>query len=793
MRRSESVSPYGWLTDEVRSIANDVDATSATFYVRDPFWPDELRLVGMHGVTVPEPMHGFSWPQSARRTITYGKDTLFIVSARGSKILREPAIDLSGLPAKRERLYKDFVGREGVSSAARLIKRDGAGQPLAVLFVNYADTTQFSKGLQRRIAAHFETLCKKLGSLRKAMTNVDAEVTLPLLATLISPSWSLANADFPRFNLDEYLSSIMLATLKALGLNDKNALGTIHLYDPERRELSLKASVGAINLARASAQSVNEGEGVVSWVVRRRRALLLKDLVHSAFYENIHIDINGKVKSELAAPLSFEGEVVGAICLESTKPDAFRPEHVRAVWCAANKVALTCRLNNYAEMSQRLLQVSVEAASREVGPSETLVHLSMLIATFAKASLCDIWQYDPELNQFGTRGANYDFFSGSAVRPDGWTSYVAANKCTLWIDDIKSIDDYRVVYWSSDVNDWSETPPASGVPKTLNQKPIEQKITAEVGIPILSKGVCLGVAWIKLIRPSPERPLRQRLELLTALMSEASVIIGCLEQKHVTEPEMQGVQRTAASLAQTLQASGPLDSELLDFACDTKAYRSKLGGDFCTARVLDNGSVGILLLDATSHGINGALQLLPMVGAYEATTRSESPDHEVRNLRKLTYRLSLTGSAMCATVSRIDGRTSVSVSSAGHPPIVRFRSEHGMPDEKHLPRRGSPGDSKMFHNVMTGPIGQDTDELFPGDILVGFTDGLFGQEDIDAAFDIIRRAVRRALTTNSVKAAAIVEGVFELAKAGPMLTDDVTVFAAVVKKYEAKKTEETVD
>src|SRR5206468_3384349 len=48
-------------------------AVSCTFYVEDPWWPGELRLIFMPGVKFREPMQGFLIPSRSKTAVTEGK------------------------------------------------------------------------------------------------------------------------------------------------------------------------------------------------------------------------------------------------------------------------------------------------------------------------------------------------------------------------------------------------------------------------------------------------------------------------------------------------------------------------------------------------------------------------------------------------------------------------------------------------------------------------------------------------------------------------------------------------
>src|SRR5688500_9018893 len=152
----------------------ELGASSCTFYVRDPFWPDELRLIAMPGVRLKEPMHGFSFPPHSKKVLAEGKPEIFeSASRRREHQLREDSeAPLEGIPDDRRYLFGDFIEREGIESSARLWhvdKKKGAGKgdiPDGVLFVNYAEGKVFDPQCKKQIKDLLRSLVANLPELR---------------------------------------------------------------------------------------------------------------------------------------------------------------------------------------------------------------------------------------------------------------------------------------------------------------------------------------------------------------------------------------------------------------------------------------------------------------------------------------------------------------------------------------------------------------------------------------------------------------------------------------------------
>src|SRR5688572_20597505 len=56
------MSPAEALRSQIAAARADWAADCLTFYLRDPWWTTEFRLLAMPGVDIPEPLHGFVFP-----------------------------------------------------------------------------------------------------------------------------------------------------------------------------------------------------------------------------------------------------------------------------------------------------------------------------------------------------------------------------------------------------------------------------------------------------------------------------------------------------------------------------------------------------------------------------------------------------------------------------------------------------------------------------------------------------------------------------------------------------------
>src|SRR5262245_35017963 len=102
-------------------------ADSCTFYVRDPWWADDFRLLFMPGVAYVEPMHGFIFPIDTLRADepdeVYYRDASALQRKRDS--MPPARVEL----ARRDRRFGDFVAREEVASCAQFLQRSVNNRP----------------------------------------------------------------------------------------------------------------------------------------------------------------------------------------------------------------------------------------------------------------------------------------------------------------------------------------------------------------------------------------------------------------------------------------------------------------------------------------------------------------------------------------------------------------------------------------------------------------------------------------------------------------------------------------
>ena len=442
------------LHDLLEQRRRDLGASSCTFYLRDPYWSHNFRIAALCNVRYEEPMYGFASPSPARDVILGREQELFVSDTSQDSRLSEPPISLTDVDDAVLSLFGDFQSREGVRASARLTHTSPQGEPEAILFVNFSQPTEFDLELRTQLRALLREAMALTGAVQIELADEDdqwmSEATQIVSPELSLPSLDLRGAREP----DAFFQQILESTLRALGLSPEMALGTLHLYDPELQLLTLHGHCGHIqNIERARTHSVKRGEGVVSWVVMRRRALLIQNLRDSDF-GTLHVTLNEATCSELAVPIESAGTLVGVICLECFEPGRLLPHHVRSVWYAANRAAIVYRMHQQAQMNSRLLSVCAKAATGSRGAHDALEEIATLARTYLRSTFCDIWSYDADKGSYvPLAGADRRHHDG--VRRNGFTDYVRRCSEPIWISRITGPDSFALSHWRN--GSWQDT------------------------------------------------------------------------------------------------------------------------------------------------------------------------------------------------------------------------------------------------------------------------------------------------------------------------------------------------
>jgi sigma-B regulation protein RsbU (phosphoserine phosphatase) len=113
-------------------------------------------------------------------------------------------------------------------------------------------------------------------------------------------------------NIEDALSSAVQGLRVTLG--DRVS---ILLKDPKTNSLRVQATSGYDN--DVMGMRIKVGQGITGWVAEHSEAIIVNDVLEDPRY----IPGNDMVRSEMAVPLVYRGELLGVLNIESDIPNAF--------------------------------------------------------------------------------------------------------------------------------------------------------------------------------------------------------------------------------------------------------------------------------------------------------------------------------------------------------------------------------------------------------------------------------------------------------------------------------------
>ncbi|HJW84372.1 MAG TPA: GAF domain-containing protein, partial [Anaerolineae bacterium] len=163
-----------------------------------------------------------------------------------------------------------------------------------------------------------------------ALTDVRLHKRIEELTALSAISQEL-NATLDR---ERILDLVLNEAVRATGATH----GNITLYDPNTLELIPRARLGytAEEVERQRLIRQKVGQGIVGKVIESGEPLLIDNVRE----QPEHLPIAASTQSELAMPIRYAWQVVGAINLESPQPAHFTQDHVSFVQALASQAAI---------------------------------------------------------------------------------------------------------------------------------------------------------------------------------------------------------------------------------------------------------------------------------------------------------------------------------------------------------------------------------------------------------------------------------------------------------------------
>ncbi len=493
----------------------------------------------------------------------------------------------------------------------------------------------------------------------------------------------------------------------------------VHIFEVHRfrRWIEFKTGQGlyADYLKDELSFSLNDEAGIIPWVARNGQSLLVNNVYRDARFQPLSLP-GIDIKSEMAVPLVFGGEVLGVFDVESETFNAFTADDQWLLETLAANIAVALR-NAILYRSERWRRQAADSLRRVAGVLRSKGSLNIVLATILK-QLDDLLPLTYAAIWLKTE-SGYQFKIGHRL---GRRTPPAADISNPWFD--------RVV---SSASALVRRPSDALAPLAENCPPNHSAL----GVALESDGKVLGV--LTLVHRLPKRYGLEAAKLAEIFAGQAAVAIenAQLYAQSLRQKELE----RELDLARDIQTSFIPDELPALPGWETAAcwkMAREVGGDFFDLIPLPDKRLLLVIADVADKGLPAALFMARTSSFFRAVALDWYEPALVlsRVNRLLTENTEQTMfvSAFCAVLDTASGQ--LSYASAGHNPPILLGEAGRM---EMLQTKG------MVLGVLdTAQFQQKNLRLHPGDGLLLYTDGVteaFNQQDKAFGEDRLRQAI----------------------------------------------------
>lgn len=212
------------------------------------------------------------------------------------------------------------------------------------IIINVSGQPSLNREIDRLKSEHTEILPGHAAKIFWDLIQKNNETT-NILKTIYEIGLMLAST----FRADEVLKEILELALKISNC----PAGSIALYNPERKKLSMKISIGfSENFNRVAEWEIRPG-GLSSSILSKSQPTVIKNVSDNPKFNN-PILLKEGIKSLIAVPLILESEIVGILYVDDFKPRDFKEGEVLALSLLANQAALAIKEAHLHEEIEKL-------------------------------------------------------------------------------------------------------------------------------------------------------------------------------------------------------------------------------------------------------------------------------------------------------------------------------------------------------------------------------------------------------------------------------------------------------
>ena len=284
-----------------------------------------------------------------------------------------------------------FTQREGVLSTAAM-PLCVSDEPVGALFINFRRQQRFDAPQRQLIEGLANYAAIAIANARAFDALVKRRVreleALRMIDHAISQTLDLAQ-----------VMGIILEGIKGhIAVED----AAIILFNLRTQMLECQAAIGRSAVERKGLTTPLDARALTHWVFQHRQPVRVGDVRTEAPWNELYLQIDDAVQSELDVPLTDDGEVLGVINLESTRRDAFSQADEDFVITLAGQAVLAIKNAQAYEREKRLAdeRQAIIDISREITSQLDPARVFDLILTRAlevtRSKVGTLHLYDPE-------------------------------------------------------------------------------------------------------------------------------------------------------------------------------------------------------------------------------------------------------------------------------------------------------------------------------------------------------------------------------------------------------------
>ncbi|MCL4530896.1 MAG: GAF domain-containing protein [Chloroflexi bacterium] len=440
--------------------------------------------------------------------------------------------------------------------------------------------------------------------------------------------------------------------------------------------------------------------------------------------------------SALAAPLRVSDQPVGVISLAHHQPGRYGHEAQAMTTTFASYAAVAienARLYDLAQEQAYASAALLQVAQAVVSLSDldeilgTIIRIMPILVGVGRAALY-LWDSDREVflpkEEFGLDDAAKELIWNREFAPDEFRMLSAARKQGQTV--------VRVLKAKDAPENWLRFHPSAKTDEALHAG--RHLLFA---VPLLIKSDLFGVLLAE-EADGGRRFRSRRLEIINGIAQQAALAIqnDRLQREMVEREHLETEVRLARQIQQTFIPDTLPERPEWELAARWKTAR-QVGGDFYDVIELPNHKLGLFIADVADKGMPAALFMaLTRTLVRAAVIENPSPADALRRVNELLIPDTHQGMFVTAVYAVLNENTGeLTYANAGHNPPFWVRTDGRI--EK-LTRTGI-----ALGVVEMDTISQRTIQIFPGESLLLYTDGLteafssngdmFGEERLLAA------------------------------------------------------------